>query len=265
MAAALVVGLVKEIRAELPRCGTAKLHFMLSEKLKEHRIKLGRDALYDLLRQHGYLIRQRRRRPHTTDSRHPFRKYPNLIRGMEIDCPNQLWVSDITYIAIGTGFGYLSIVTDAYSRKVVGYWLHENLNREGPIQALLQAQRQRKSRQNLTHHSDRGSQYCCADYVKMLEGFSIHISMTENGDPYENALAERINGILKTEFGLAERFQTFDQAQEKVALAIHHYNHTRPHASVDYLTPDEAHHTTGTLRKRWKPKPKPAELTPPSS
>lgn len=257
MAQALVIGLVKEIRAELPRCGTTKLHFMLEQRLKEHSIKLGRDALYDLLRQHGYLIRQRRRKPYTTDSTHPFRKYPNLIREMVIDRPNQLWVSDITYIPIGSAFGYLSIVTDAYSRKIVGYQLHPNLNREGPMEALLEAQRQRKAWQNLVHHSDRGSQYCCGDYVKMLEGFHIQISMTENGDPYENAIAERINGILKTEFGLADRFETLDQAREKVALAIHHYNHTRPHASVDYLTPEQAHQTTGTLAKRWKPKAKP--------
>lgn len=259
MAEALVVGLVKEIRTELPRCGTSKLHFMLREKLQAHGIKLGRDALYNLLRQHGYLIRQRRRKPYTTDSSHPWRKYPNLIRGMTIDKPNQLWVSDITYIGIGSGFGYLSIVTDAYSRKIVGFHLHPSLHSTGPLEALLAAERQRKTRQNLIHHSDRGSQYCCGEYVKMLEGFAINISMTENGDPYENALAERINGILKTEFGLGSRFSTFDQAREAVAQAIHHYNHTRPHASVDYLTPDKAHQQTGTLTKRWKSKQKPQE------
>jgi transposase InsO family protein len=228
---------------------------MLSEKLKNHGIKLGRDALYNLLRQHGYLIRQRRRKPYTTDSTHPWRKYPNLIRGMAIDRPNQLWVSDITYLSIGSCFGYLSIVTDAYSRKIVGYHLHPSLHSTGPLEALLEAERQRKTKRQLTHHSDRGSQYCCGDYVKMLEAFHIQISMTENGDPYENALAERINGILKTEFGLSDRFQTFDQASKTVAQAIHHYNHTRPHASVDYLTPDQAHQTAGTLTKRWKPKP----------
>lgn len=172
MAEALVVGLVKEIRTELPRCGTSKLHFMLREKLQAHGIKLGRDALYNLLRQHGYLIRQRRRKPYTTDSSHPWRKYPNLIRGMTIDKPNQLWVSDITYIGIGSGFGYLSIVTDAYSRKIVGFHLHPSLHSTGPLEALLAAERQRKTRQNLIHHSDRGSQYCCGEYVKMLEGFA---------------------------------------------------------------------------------------------
>ncbi len=262
MADALVIGLVKEIRKDLPRCGTAKLHFMLSEKLSQHQIKLGRDALYHLLRNHGYLIRRRRRRPYTTDSTHPWHKYPNLIRDMVVDRPNQLWVSDITYISIGMAFGYLSIVTDAYSRKIVGYRLHPNLNREGPMEALLQAQRQRKSDQSLIHHSDRGSQYCCGDYVKMLEGFHIRISMTENGDPYENALAERINGILKTEFNLRQTFNSFDQATEQVHQAIHHYNNTRPHASVNYLTPQQAHQTDGKLPMRWKKKDKPVRQAP---
>jgi putative transposase len=257
MAEALVIKLVKEIRAGLPRCGVAKLYFLLQDKLKEHQIKLGRDALYALLREHGYLIRQRRRKPYTTDSNHPWRKYPNLIRDLVIERPNQLWVSDITYLSIGTGFGYLSIVTDAYSRKIVGHHLHPSLHSEGPMEALVQAERQRKSRQSLIHHSDRGTQYCSQEYVKILNGFHIQISMTENGDPYENALAERINGILKMEFGLADRFPNLEQARQKVQQAVAQYNHARPHASVDYLTPEQAHGRTGHIPKRWKPKPKP--------
>jgi putative transposase len=254
MADAIVLKLVREIRQDLPRAGVPKLHFMLQDKLREHSIKMGRDALYELLGEHGYLIRYRRRKPYTTNSNHPYKKYPNLIRHIKyLTHPGQLWVSDITYIRLKEKFGYLSIVTDAYSHKIIGYCLHPTLHSNGPVNALLMAAKS-KRQGTLIHHSDRGSQYCCADYVKMLEHYSIQISMTEKGDPYENAIAERVNGILKGEFLLDKTFASFADAEHAVKNAIEKYNYIRPHDSCDKLTPVQAHDHNGFLRKRWKTK-----------
>lgn len=252
LADTLILKLVSEIRSELPRLGTRKLHHLLIKKLQPHQIKIGRDKLYQLLGEHGYLLRYRKRRAYTTDSNHPYRKYPNLIRDKTLTKPNQLWVSDITYIRLNQGFCYLSIITDAYSRKIIGYCLHPTLSSEGAIQALVEALKQPKGRGHLIHHSDRGIQYCCRDYVRLLEHYSILISMTENGDPYENAIAERVNGILKNEFDLHKSFASFSEAQAATEDAVRKYNHIRPHSSCDYLTPVMAHQQSGWLRKRWK-------------
>jgi transposase InsO family protein len=254
MADALVLKLVGEIRQDLPRAGVPKLHFMLREKLTAHGIKMGRDALYELLGEHGYLLRYRRRKPYTTNSNHPYKKYPNLIREIKyLTHPGQLWVSDITYIRLKEKFGYLSIVTDAYSHKIIGHCLHPTLHSDGPINALLMAAKSKRGKA-LIHHSDRGSQYCCAEYVKMIEHYGIQISMTEKGDPYENAIAERVNGILKTEFLLDKAFTAFIDAAQAVHNAVEKYNHIRPHDSCDKLTPVQAHERNGFLRKRWKTK-----------
>lgn len=254
MADAIVLKLVQEIRQDLPRSGVPKLHFMLREKLAAHGIKLGRDALYELLGEHGYLLRYRRRKPYTTDSNHPYKKYPNRIREIKyLTHPGQLWVSDITYIRLLFGFCYLSIITDAYSHKIIGHCLHPTLHSDGPINALLQAVKSKRG-QSLIHHSDRGSQYCCEDYVKMLEHYHIQISMTEKGDPYENAIAERVNGILKGDFLLNKTFATFSEAEQAVQVAVEKYNHIRPHDSCDQLTPVQAHERSGFLPKRWKTK-----------
>lgn len=254
MAVAIVLKLVKEIRGDLPRAGVPKLHFMLKEKLRSHGIKMGRDALYELLGEHGYLIRYRRRKPYTTNSNHPYKKYPNLIRNIKyLTHPGKLWVSDITYISVKEKFCYLSIVTDAYSHKIIGYCLYPTLHSNGPINALLMAVKS-KRQDTLIHHSDRGSQYCCTEYVKMLEHYHVQISMTEKGDPYENAIAERVNGILKGDFFLNKTFASFQEAEQAVNHAIENYNHIRPHASCDNLTPVQAHEQNGFLRKRWKTK-----------
>jgi len=252
MSAVIVLKLVGEIRQDLPRAGVPKLHYLLQGKFVEHGIKMGRDALYQLLGEHGYLLRYRRRKPYTTNSNHPYKKYPNLIREIKyLTHPGQLWVSDITYIRLKEGFAYLSIVTDAYSHKIIGYCLHPSLHSDGPIGALLQAI-QSKRGASLIHHSDRGTQYCCAEYVKVLEHYNIQISMTEKGDPYENAIAERINGILKGDFLLDKTFSSFSEACQAVDQAVEKYNHIRPHDSCDRLTPVQAHNQTGFLRKRWK-------------
>jgi putative transposase len=248
----LILKLVSEIRSELPRIGTAKLQHLLNIQLEAHQIKIGRDKLYELLGRHGYLIRCRRRRIYTTDSTHPYRKYPNLIRDLLLTKANQLWVSDITYLRLNNGFCYLSIVTDAYSRKIVGYCLHPTLGSQGAINALVMAIKQSKGRESLIHHSDRGIQYCCSDYVRLLEHYQIRISMTENGDPYENAIAERVNGILKAEFNLYRTFTSLIEATQAVDQAVQKYNHIRPHSSCDFLTPVAAHEQNGLLRKRWR-------------
>lgn len=254
MADALVIKMVKEVRKDLPRCGVPKLLLILQDRFTEHGIKMGRDQLYTLLGERGYLLRYRRRKVYTTDSNHPYRKYPNLIRELDLlTCAGQLWVSDITYLHLKQGFAYLSIVTDAYSHKIIGYCLHPTLHSDGPINALLMASTS-KMQGSLIHHSDRGVQYCCQQYVQLLESMDIRISMTENGDPYENAIAERVNGILKGEFLLDQTFATFSLAKQTVDNAVDKYNRIRPHASCDNLTPIQAHDQNGVLKRRWKSK-----------
>jgi len=243
----------------MPRIGTRKLHYMLTETLQKHQISIGRDKLFDLLEEYGMLVRRRKRkRINTTDSNHPFRKYPNLIRELQVLRPNHLWVSDITYISLADCFCYLSLVTDAYSRKIVGYYLYPNLKKEGPIHALRMALNSLsgKPQDTLIHHSDRGLQYCCGDYVLLLEDNAMIISMTEKGDPYENAIAERVNGILKNEFSLDQDFDNIEQAKTAVERAVSIYNQQRPHLSCDRLTPEQAHQQQGPLQKRWGKKKK---------
>lgn len=251
---ALALKLVAEIRQKLPRCGTDKLHYMLRESFAEHRIKLGRDGLYELLGQHGLLIRHRNRRPCTTNSRHHFKKYPNLIKEMVLKQPGMLWVSDITYIRVAASFSYLSIITDAYSHKIVGHKLHQTLHSQGAIDAFEMAVKDEKRSRCLIHHSDRGIQYCCNDYVNRINSYGIRLSMTEKGDPYENAIAERVNGILKHEHGLKQSFASHQQAQEAVEDAVNNYNQLRIHDSCGRLTPLMAHERNGLLKKYWKPK-----------
>jgi len=254
----IILTLVKEFRSQIPFLGTRKLMFLLTPKLEEHGIKMGRDLLFDLLRFHGILIRRRRRMVKTTDSHHWLKKYPNLIKFLLLSAPNQLWVSDITYIRTLEGFSYLSLITDAYSRKIVGYALHPTLEAIGCIEALKMAVADRNKEVGfiLIHHSDRGIQYCSQNYVSILDGEDIAISMTQSGSPYENALAERVNGILKNEFYPKKIYQNHKEAKKAISQIIKTYNENRPHASLDYLTPNQAHKKKGELKKRWKSYPK---------
>ena len=253
----IILKYVEEIREQLPRLGTRKLHFKIAPLLEAHGIKVGRDYLFNLLEQHKMLIRKRKRKVITTDSRHWMHKYDNLIRDLDCRRPEQIWVSDITYIRMGNQWGYLSLITDVYSRKIMGYCFRTDMLAEGPIEALKMAINNRRYKdQPLIHHSDRGSQYCSEHYVKTLKGNNISISMTQNGDPYENALAERMNGILKTEFNLYGTMCGFEQTYQMVKESIAAYNSLRPHSSCDYLTPDQTHQLSGPLKKRWKPYPK---------
>jgi putative transposase len=248
---------VLEIRKKLPRLGTRKLLVMLEPKLLSHDIKIGRYYLFELLGAYKLLIRQPKRKVFTTNSRHWMRKYSNLIRELAIIRPEQLWVCDITYIRVQNHWGYLSLVTDAYSRKIMGYCFRQDMSTEGCVVALQMALANRMYPQwALIHHSDRGSQYCSNDYVKILLNGAIAISMTESGDPYENALAERVNGIIKGEFNLYDSQLSFEQVKRRVAESIEAYNGFRPHSSCDNMTPNMAHLQTGELKKRWKNYPK---------
>lgn len=233
---------ISKIRKRHKRMGGKKLHSLLQEFLSENQIKMGRDAFFDLLQANGLLIRRRKRRTITTHSLHRFRKYPNKIKGIIPTKPNQIWVSDITYWKTENGYVYISLITDAYSRKIVGYHVLDNLETSGPIQALKMALAQLKEvPEPLIHHSDRGIQYCSAEYVKLLNDNSIEISMTEKGDPYENALAERVNGILKEEYLYDYAINNVKKAQMTLALVVNLYNHERPHMSWNLKTPEEVH------------------------
>lgn len=249
----VLVNEVMKIRKTQKRIGGRKLLFLLEPFMQEHHISIGRDAFFDLLSERCLLVRKRKRnKPITTFSDHWMRKYPNLIEGFYPTAPNQLWVSDITYIVVGDGFAYLSLITDAYSRKIVGFYLSVDLSAEGCIRALAMALRNNKEDLGrLIHHSDRGSQYCCSDYVGILNDNYIRISMTQNGDPRENAIAERVNGILKDEL-LEKSYANYGQAVKGISVAISIYNHQRPHGSIDYLMPIEAHFRSGELKRRWK-------------
>ena len=229
---------------------------MLSDFIAEHQFSIGRDAFFDLLRENNLLVRKRKgRKPQTTFSKHWYKKYDNLIIGFVPTAANQLWVSDITYVHLANEFAYLNLITDAYSRKIIGFYLCKDLSAKGTVQALRMAlqgitKREKKS-MRLIHHSDRGLQYCSNEYVNLLNDNFIDISMTQTGDPLDNALAERVNGILKDEL-LEEVYPDFDRGQSAVALAISIYTYQRPHSSIDMLTPAKAHEKTGLLKRLWK-------------
>ncbi len=243
---------VINIRKALPKLGTRKLHYLLQDKLLSHNISIGRDYLFNLLSEHKLLIRRRKRNVITTNSRHWMKKYSNLIRDTIVIRPEQVWVSDITYIRMINQWGYLSLITDAYSRKIVGYSFRNDLAAQGCIDALQMALDNRIYTKSIIHHSDRGSQYCSKNYVNLLLENNMAISMTENGDPYENALAERVNGIIKIEFNLHSSQLGFEKTHKLIKNSINSYNSIRPHASCDYLTPEQAHFQDKVLNKRWK-------------
>ena len=249
-----VVELVKALRKDHPQMGGRKLYDLLKEAVKTKGIKMGRDALFDLLAGKGLLIRRRRRSVRTTFSQHRFRKYPNLIKDLVVERPNQVWVSDITYWFTHYGCLYISLVTDAYSKRVMGYGVAPTLQAVHCKAALQMALEHidLKTGQSLIHHSDRGIQYCSVEYVTQLDTFQIQISMTENGDPLENAIAERVNGIIKNEYLSHHVVNSVVQAQLVLQQAVFLYNYKRPHMSCDMLVPDQAHQGEGKLKRWWK-------------
>jgi len=242
---------VLNLRRSMPRLGTRKLHHVLKAD-----IKMGRDKLFAVLREEGLLVVRKKRFIVTTNSHHWMRKYPNLVRDMTLTRPEQLWVSDITYIPTADGHSYLHLVTDAYSKRIMGYELSSNMEAATTLKALKMAIGNRIYQEPLIHHSDRGLQYCSKVYVEELNRQNILISMTENGDPYENAVAERVNGILKSEFGMGEQFCTIAQADKQVRQSIHIYNILRPHLSCQMLTPKQMHNQRSIQIKTYKRKDK---------
>lgn len=236
-----VIDMVKERRLSLAREGGRKLHFALKDKFLEQNIKVGRDKLFDILREYDMLVKRKKSFTKTTDSYHRFHKYKNLIYDVVPDRPNQVWASDITYIRTVNGFCYLALITDMYSRKIVGYDISNSLELAGCLRALKKALRLAGGVNGLIHHSDRGIQYCSNQYVKELKKKKIKISMTEENHCYENAMAERVNGILKDEFFLDQLFANLSHAKRATKDAIHLYNHKRLHLSLNYKTPDQVY------------------------
>ena len=253
----VVVGLIKEKREIWKRGSGRNLHQSLKKDFKAHDIKLGRDKFFEVLRQNGLLIKPKRIRAKTTCSYHHFNKYPNLIEThIPLRC-NEIWVSDITYVWLKQQdkFCYLNLITDLYSRKIVGHCVYEDLSVKGSITALQQALKQRTDKSlSLIHHSDRGVQYCCHAYVKMLQKNKVQISMTQSGDPLENAVAERVNRTIKEEFtdDRELHFSSLEEATAAIKKFVHFYNTKRPHRSINWNTPNEAHQLKGEIKRAWK-------------
>lgn len=251
----LIIKRVLEIRKDHRRMGGRKLYHKLTPFFKDHQIKIGRDLFFSILAAHNLLVKKRKRRVFTTNSFHWLRKYPNLIKGLDLSGPNELWVSDITYWKCKFGFLYISLITDAYSHMVVGYHLAKTLESIESVQALNMAISTLTDKpENLIHHSDRGVQYCSSIYVEILKCAHIQISMTENGDPLENAIAERENGILKDEYLWDQNANSIDDAKLILDRTIELYNLDRPHMSISNLTPYEVHYEKTDIQPRrlWK-------------
>jgi putative transposase len=236
--AAQVVDLVKKERRDQPRVGTRKLLEALRPVFENENMKVGRDFLFDILRQYNMLVKRKKASCRTTNSYHHFHKYNNLIKDMKVTQPNQVWVSDITYIRTINGFCYLALITDMHSRKIIGYDVSDSLELTGCLRALKMALRHVRNPSGLVHHSDRGIQYCSNLYVNELKKRKILISMTEEYHCYENAIAERVNGILKDEFYIDQVFFSTRHAALAIKNAIEIYNSKRLHLSLGYKTPN---------------------------
>lgn len=251
----VILQLVREVRGRLPEAGGKMLYVKIKGDLLRMRIKLGRDGLFVLLAANNLLIRRRKRRVWTTDSNHGLKIYSNLIREMDICRPNQVWVSDITYFRIGYEFVYICLITDAWSKKILGYSVSDNLEGINALRALKMAIAQAPDHlRNIIHHSDRGVQYCSKDYVTTLQKNHFKISMSSKGNPLENSVAERINATIKNDFLYHYKVQNLSEAVTGLAKAVGIYNTERPHSSIQYYTPSQAHQRQqGGLQNMWKP------------
>lgn len=233
---------VAEIRKEMSQTGTRKLHEHLQPILPQHGIKMGRDALFNLLRNKGLLIRKSKQFHITTNSKHFFYTSPNMLKDIELTHAEQVFVADITYIKTNHGHAYLALVTDAYSKKIMGWSLDDNMKVSMVKEALKMAHcNMIHKHQSVIHHSDRGIQYCCPAYTEVAKGLGFVMSTTQKYDPYENAVAERINGILKYEFGLRKTLPDILMARKMVKQAVEIYNNKRLHWSLDFKTPQHVH------------------------
>ena len=259
----MILQRIDVIRKYQPRCGGRKLFIMLKPFFEEYHITLGRDQFFDLLRRNKLLVRKTKRSVHTTNSKHHFRRYPNLVKDFTPLKAHEMWVADITYIPLKHRFAYLYLITDAYSRKIVGFHVSDDMKVTSALLALKKALAQKPPETIVIHHSDRGIQYCSTAYVELLQQHNAHISMTQNGDPYENAIAERINGILKTEL-ISSYYENVDDASLHIARCITIYNYRRRHGSLNWQIPDDVHRQQGPQIRRWKNyyrKPKSMEQT----
>lgn len=237
----IVVDMVQDIRRQMPRLGGRKLYHLLGDDLQKVG-KIGRDKFFDILRDNDLLVAPKRSYTRTTHSYHRFYKWKNQVRRMQVTHSNQVWVSDITYLRTLEGFVYLFLITDLYSRKIVGWSLSRSLAIEGAMEALRMALRSRKDKNlPLTHHSDRGNQYCSTVYVGLLQKANVQISMTEENHCYENSTAERVNGILKDEFYLDNTFHDYLQTLQAVRSSVDIYNKKRPYWALNLLTPEQVH------------------------
>lgn len=239
-----IVHIVKKRRKSLPREGVRKLMVSLKQDFEKEKVKVGRDTLFNVLREHRMLTLRKKYSARTTNSYHRFYKYNNIIKNIDVNRPNQVWVSDITYIRTVKGFCYLALITDMHSRKIVGYDLSDSLELKGCVNALNKAIYQTKNIKGLIHHSDRGIQYCSNVYTQILKRKNIDISMTEENHCYENAMAERVNGILKDEFYLDQTFTNVAHAKRATKNAIKLYNEMRLHLSLDFKTPNMVYKLT---------------------
>jgi transposase InsO family protein len=244
-----VLELVCEIRKTHPRCGTRKLMVYLREDLSQAGIKIGRDALSKLLRQNSLLVPKTKRFHITTDSHHSFHKSSNLLKDMEITHSEQAVVCDITYLKADLTHAYLALVTDPYSKKILGYCVDDNMRVDLVKKALKMAYRNMIfSHDQIIHHSDRGIQYCCPDYSEFAENMNFKLSTTQQYDPYENAVAERINETLKYEYGLNKQVHNLQALKKMVKQAVDIYNNHRVHWSLDLRTPEDVHRSYNSLK-----------------
>ncbi len=247
----LILQQIDIIRKYQPRCGGRKLFIMLQPFFKQQQIAMGRDQFFNLLRSNKLLVRRIKRSVHTTNSKHHFRRYPNMVKDFTPLKAHELWVADITYIPLKNRFAYLFLITDAYSRKIVGFHISDDMKVSSATLALRKALAQKPPETIVIHHSDRGIQYCSTAYVQLLQQHHAHIGMTQNGDPYENAIAERVNGILKSEL-LSRYYDTIDTASIHITRCITIYNYKRRHCSLNWQIPNDVHKQQGPQIRRWK-------------
>jgi transposase InsO family protein len=252
--------LIKEhvclVRRQMPRLGTRKLQYLLNQQSGGNRGPVGRDWLFNFLKTHGLLVKRKRKYIKTTDSSQWRRQYPNRIKNYRPNKPEQVWVADITYLLTQQGTLYLHLLTDAYSKKIVGYEVSQSLAAIATGSALKAALAQRQYAGSIIHHSDRGSQYCSQEYTDIQKQAGMKTSMTQDGSPYDNAIAERINGILKQEYGLDEIIADERLLKSQVKHAINSYNTQRPHLSCSMLTPEQMHRQHKLPIKTWEKKSK---------
>lgn len=253
---AILLACVKEIRRDQPCVGTRKMHEDLKLDLQEKGVKMGRDKAHKVLKSNDLTIKKRKKYVTTTDSHHRFRKYRNLVKDLEINRPEQVFVCDITYIKVDGSYSYLFLITDAYSKRIMGWSINRTMKVKDGQKAVRMAQRNRIYQGKVIHHSDRGIQYCTPSYIDYIEKRDMIPSMTEDLHVYENAVAERVNGILKNEFGLCCEFRNMREARYHIARSIMIYNTRRRHYSLGLLTPTFVHFNPGIKIKTYKSKKK---------